>query len=69
MTLTDTTTVSLTSAEANLFVTFQKHFSLIQLLESIGAFNVKSGSVTIHFNALGQIGSIDKQQHYRPLIN
>lgn len=60
------TPILLTDREAVLFVQFQKHISLIGLLESVGAFDVKSGSVTIHFDAMGQIGSVDKHQHFRP---
>lgn len=58
------TIVELTQTEAESFITFQKHRTLIGLLESIGAFNVRNGSVTIHFSRLGEIISVDKQEHY-----
>lgn len=59
------TTIQLTDNEALLFVTFQKHHALIGLLESIGALNVKNGSITINFDNLGRIGSIEKQENFR----
>lgn len=62
----NTTTVSLTDEEALQFVQFQKHYSLIQLLNTLGIFDIKSGYVTIHFDGMGRIGSVDKWQHYRP---
>jgi len=61
-----TTTVFLTEEEAILFVKFQKHRALMGLLESIHAFDVKAGSVTIHFTKLGEIAGVDKQEHYSP---
>ncbi len=60
------TPVLLTEREAMLFIQFQKHISLVGMLESIDAFAIRSGSVTIHFDSMGQIGSVDKVQHYRP---
>lgn len=63
-----TTTIYLTEEEAKRFVSFQKHYALIGLLDSVNAFNIKSGSVTIHFNALGQIVGVDKQEHFNPNI-
>lgn len=59
------TVVELSQYEASQFIIFQKHRALIGLLESIGAFDLRSGSVTIHFDHLGQVGGIDKQQHFR----
>lgn len=58
------TTVELTETEAKLFIRFQKHRALIELLEQIGAFDIKSGSVTINFSRLGGIVSIEKQEHF-----
>ena len=62
----DKIAIYLTEQEALLFVEFQKQYALIRALESIGAFKVKSGSVTIHFDSNGLIGSLDKYEHYRP---
>lgn len=59
-----TTTVYLTDHEVLQFVQFQKHYSLINLLESIKAFDIKSGSVTIHFNKLGEIKGVDKNETF-----
>lgn len=57
------TAIHLTENEAKLFIQFQKHFALIGLLESIKAFDIRSGSVTIHFDSLGQIGGLKKEEH------
>ncbi len=57
--------VELSQGDAMLFVKFQKHHALISLLESMQAFDITNGSVEIHFDNLGRIGSIDKHQHYR----
>lgn len=59
------TTVLLTPHEALQFIQFQKHFNLIGLLDSVGAFNIEGGSVTIHFDKAGQIKSVDKHQYYK----
>lgn len=60
------TTIELTDIEAKSFIRFQKHRAIIELLESVKAFDVKSGSVTIHFNSFGGIVSITKEEHYTP---
>lgn len=60
-----TTQIELTDEEARLFIEFQKRFALVKLLESIGALNMSNGSITIHFDSLGQIKLVDKQQHFR----
>lgn len=59
------TTIELTAADALLFVEFQKRYALMQLLDNIGAFAVKSGSVTIHFDALGAIANVEVKRHYK----
>jgi hypothetical protein len=38
---------------------------LIKMLESIKAFDIKSGSITIHFNANGQIVNIEKKEFFK----
>lgn len=60
------TVVELTPLEAQTFIAFQKHRALIGMLESIKAFDIKGGSVTIHFSRLGEIISVDKQEHFSP---
>lgn len=59
-----TTPVYLTEEEARMFVKFQKHYAFMEALESIKAFNIRNGSVTIHFNSLGEIKSLDKKEFY-----
>lgn len=60
-----TTTLQLSEQDALVFVKFQRHHALVMLLDSIGAFDLKSGSVTINFDATGRIGSVDKFQHFK----
>lgn len=38
---------------------------LIKLLESIKAFDMKSGSITIHFNSNGQIVNIERKEFFK----
>lgn len=57
--------VGMTDNEAALFAEFQKRYAFIKLLESVDAFNLKSGTLTVNFDALGQIGSIEIHKHYR----
>lgn len=67
MPIVDTkTTVYLTEEEAKRFVAFQKHYAFIQLLDSLGVFDIRSGSVEVHFDAFGRIGLVDIHNHYRP---
>lgn len=61
----ETTPVYLTPDECEQFAIFQQHRGLIQVLEEIGAFEMVSGKVTIHFDMFGKIHSVDKQQHFR----
>lgn len=58
------TKIELTSEEALLFIQFQKRYAFIKLMESINAFDTKDGSVTINFNRVGLILSIEKHQRF-----
>ena len=57
--------VTMSDSDAKMFIEFQKRYAFIQLLESIGAFNLKSASLTINFDAFGQIASLEKKEHYK----
>lgn len=57
--------VELSVEDAALFIQFQKRYLFMKMLEEINAFSMKSGSITIHFTNLGEIGAIDVQNHYR----
>ncbi len=59
------TIVNMTEDEARLFVAFQKRRVFMELLESVDAFSIKGGSITIHFDNLGGVGSVDVHRHYR----
>ncbi len=63
--MVDTIPVHLTQEESLLFVQFQKRFAFMKLLESVGAFDIRSGSLTIFFDNIGGIGSIDIQRKYK----
>ena len=62
---TKITPIYLSPEEAHLFVQFQKRFCFMQLLESVGAFNLKNASIEIHFDNLGGIAKVDKHEHYK----
>lgn len=57
--------VFLTEIEAQSFIEFQKHRALIGLLQSIDAFSIRGGYVTIHFDELGKIGKLEKHLNYK----
>jgi len=61
----DLTLVNLTPEDAELFLQFQKHYKFMQLMESVDAFTIRGGSVTVHFDNLGGVGSIDVQRRYK----
>lgn len=61
----DKTLIELTPEDALLFISFQKRYAFMQLLESVEAFDIKSGSITIHFDSMGRISTVDKNTHYR----
>lgn len=58
------TTIELTNQEAEQFIEFRKHYYLFELLKTVGAFDIKNGSVTINFNYLGQAKSVNKIENY-----
>jgi len=51
------TTIELTEEEAKMFI-------MMQLLRSLGVFDIKSGSVTIHFDKEGKIGGVETRKKY-----
>lgn len=58
--------VYLAPLDAEAFKLFQKHYVAFKMLDSVGAFNIKAGSVTIDFDREGQIKGINKQEMFRP---
>ncbi len=52
------TTIQISDEEAKMFV-------MMQLLRSLGVFDIKSGSVTIHFGKSGEVGSVDVHKKYQ----
>lgn len=59
------TQVFLNDDEALAFIQFQKHYALVKLLESIKAFDIRGGSITIHFGTMGEIKTVDKHEYFR----
>jgi hypothetical protein len=59
------TIVYLTPEDAEAFINFQKHFSFIQILETLGVFQIRNGSVTINFDGVGRVGSVDMYRHFK----
>ena len=60
-----TVAIYVTDEEAKRFVMFQKHYAIIGLLDSVGAFDIKSGSIKLNFNDKGMISTIEKNEVYR----
>lgn len=60
----DKIAIYLTPEEALLFTEYQKRYAFMKFLESIDGFNLKSASITINFDNMGRIGSVDKKQHF-----
>lgn len=59
------TIITISKEEARLFVEFQKRYAFMQLLESIKAFDMRSASLTINFDGMGRIASLQKLEHYK----
>lgn len=59
------TRVDLTETEAKLFIKYQKYHAFMTLLESVGAFDLRSGSIFIHFDSQGEIGSVEVKKFYK----
>lgn len=59
------TIIHLTPEDAALFVQFQKRYLFMKVMESTGAFDIRSGSVEIHFANTGEIASVDIHKHLR----
>lgn len=58
------TTIQLSKEDAEAFIKFQKHYAMVNLLESLGVFDLRNASIEMHFDSLGQIAKIDTHTHY-----
>jgi len=56
--------IYLTEHEAKMFLKFQKHFALFDLMEKERVFDITHGSVTLEFNGDGEIKGISKKQFF-----
>lgn len=61
----NTTAIFLTPEECLLFVQFQKRFAFMKLMENTGAFDIRNGSLEVHFDSLGGIAKLDIHRSYR----
>lgn len=59
-------TIIISRQEAELFKHFQKRHAFIELMESVGAFkpDMARGSLTVNFDNLAGIASVDVNRHY-----
>lgn len=46
--------------EAKLFIEFQKYYPIFRLLEEKGVFNQKNCAITLHFDNLGELRTIQR---------
>jgi len=58
--MTETVTLILPPAEVALFMEFQKHHDKVMKLLTARAFDIKDGSVVIHYDHDGNIRKIDR---------
>lgn len=56
-------TIILTTPEAIMWRDYQQFHAAFALLVSRGIFDVKNGSVTIHFDSLGNIAKIERKDN------
>ena len=59
------TLVYLTSEQASMMAHVSRRYAIVQLLESVGAFDIQNGSVTINFDSQGNAASVDTRKHVR----
>lgn len=53
--------IELSEQEALMFTQFRKRQAFMELMEKEGIFDIRNGSVTLHFNSFGGIDSIEKR--------
>jgi len=61
------TPLYLTNEEAVRFVKFQKFYFLVKALEDMNVNDLKNGSLTIHFDNLGRIRLVERNESFRYL--
>ncbi len=61
--MSEEVTLILTTPEAIMFRDFQAFHEAFALLVAKGVFDVKNGSVTLHFDALGNIAKIERKDN------
>lgn len=57
--------VQFTPEQAKEAALLNKHYAFIKLLESLDVFSLKKATLTINFDEVGSIGSIDIHKHYK----
>ncbi len=53
--------------EEQRFLTFKKYYAFMVLLDNMGAFDMKNGTLAINFDKMGNIGSVEKREQFRLL--
>ena len=61
--------IDLTDEDAKLFLKFRELQDIFEVLDECGAFDVRNGSTTMHFNADGALCDVEcRMKLYRPGI-
>lgn len=61
--MVDEVKIFLTTPEAMMFRDFQQFHETFALLVKSGVFDVKNGSVTLHFDPQGQLAKIERKDN------
>lgn len=59
------TSIDLSDEDALLFIQFRKRQAFIEMVESVGGFDIKNGSLTIHFNEYGGAPVMEVNKRYK----
>ncbi len=59
------TSVDLTNEEALLFIQFRKRQAFMELIESVGGFDIKNGVLKLNFNSHGGVSSVVIERTFR----
>ena len=62
------TTIELTPEAAVLFLEFQRRYAIIEILNKLGVFEIRGGSFTVHFDANGKLGTVEKHEYFKPQV-
>lgn len=60
----NTIPIFLSEEEARRFILFNKYYKVVCALEDLGMEALKNGSVTIHFDNIGKMRSVEKKEQW-----